>query len=111
MSRSTAAPRRLLVAAGAVLFASVFAVLQATPALAAPCGNGQGQAMLLGCVNNTSTDTTVLTVTHDNYSALWVREWGAGSWGIRGDGTVRGVSGAGGTYGVYGDGGTYGVYG
>jgi hypothetical protein len=101
--------RSIIATASAVL---VLSTVWTPAAFAANCGNGQnGQALLMGCDNNTSTDTTVYTQTHDAYSGLWVKATGAGSWGILAEGTARAVSGLGGTIGVYGSGTTTGVYG
>ena len=62
--------------------------LSLVPKIAASCGNGQGQAMLMGCDNNTSADTTVYTVATDAFSGLWVRETGAVSWEVRARGPI-----------------------
>jgi hypothetical protein len=105
------ASRRFIATAGALLVLGIAGVLGATQAFAANCGNGQGQAVLLGCANNASIDTTVITVPSNGFSGLWVSETGTGSWGIRADGTDRGVSATGGDTGVYGAGVTYGVAG
>ena len=104
---------RATLASVLVLLALIAALMgiAASPAFAAPCGNGQGQALLLGCESNTSTDPTVLTSSEDSSTVLQVFALGPDSTGVRGDGTVIGVWGTGGPYGVFGTGDTYGVYG
>ncbi len=99
-------PRPILASGAAVLALSVVVVaLEAPPAAAAPCGNGQGSPLLLGCEANTATDATWLDGSSDGIIGLRVNELGDGSWGVLGQ-----VGGTGGI-GVVGEGGTYGVEG
>ncbi len=99
-------PRPILASGAAVLALSVVVVaLEAPPAAAAPCGNGQGSPLLLGCEANTATDATWLGGSSDGIIGLRVNELGDGSWGVLGQ-----VGGTGGI-GVVGEGGTYGVEG
>jgi hypothetical protein len=77
--------------------------LEAPPAAAANCGNGQGSPLLLGCANNTATDSTwILGSSTSGGGGLVVNETGANSDGIVGQAVEIGVSGVGGTYGVEG---------
>jgi len=86
--------------------------LEAPPAAAASCGNGQGSPLLLGCANNTANDTTWLGGSSDGIIGLRIEESGNGSWGVLGEAGGIGVVGSGGTYGVWGDSSTgTGVYG
>ncbi len=93
-------PRPILASGAAVLALSVVVVaLEAPPAAAAPCGNGQGSPLLLGCEANTATDATWLGGSSDGIIGLRVNELGDGSWGVLGQ-----VGGTGGTgTGVYGN--------
>ncbi|HXY70974.1 MAG TPA: hypothetical protein VEM41_00390 [Actinomycetota bacterium] len=97
------------IAALGLILAAV--ALPATPALAASCGGGQGQALLLGCDINSAADNTDLTDGTSGGSALEVLEDGTNSTGIGASGGYTGVSSDGGTYGVWAHGGIYGVYG
>src|SRR4029077_5380975 len=74
--------------------------LAASPAFAVLCGNGQGQALLLGCDQNTATDSTQIIATNANvYAGLYVR---GDEVGISGLGDI-GVVGAGDLYAVQGE--------
>jgi hypothetical protein len=96
-------PRPILASGAAVLALSVTVVtLQASPAAAASCGNGQGGALLLGCDNNTATDGTQITGSTANYGFA-AYETAPGSWGVVGTGADTGVIGLGDTYGVWGE--------
>lgn len=97
---------------GVVILGAVTASLvafAAPPALAAFCGGGQGQALLLGCANNTETDSTELLTTSTADPGLVVETNGA--LGLSVSGHTTGLAGGGNTTGVRGDGGIYGVYG
>jgi hypothetical protein len=76
--------------------------LEASPAAAASCGNGQGSPLLLGCDNNTATDNTYILGSSVLAAGLVVSETGAGSYGVDGEADAVGVYGQGGTYGVEG---------
>jgi hypothetical protein len=77
--------------------------LEAPPAAAALCGNGQGGALLLGCSNNTATDPTWINDSSTSGGGgLVVNETGANSDGVVGQAVEIGVFGVGGTYGVEG---------
>ena len=105
-------PRPILASGAAVLALSVVVVaLEAPPAAAASCGNGQGSPLLLGCDNNTATDATSINDATAGSFALAVNETGAGGDGVSAFAADAGVVGGGGTYGVVGNGGTYGVVG
>jgi hypothetical protein len=101
-----ASSRRLIGAGAAVVVLAVLAVTGAAPAFAIPCGGGQGQYLVLGCDNNSSTFTTVLNVASPSTYALSVKETGTGGAGIAAQGTIYGVYGSGTNYGVYGSGGS-----
>jgi hypothetical protein len=83
--------------------------LEAPPAAAANCGNGQGSPLLLGCANNTATDNTVITGSSAT-TGFAVVETAGNSVGVYGVGDASGVEGFGST-GVFGDGGIYGLAG
>ena len=106
-------PRPILVSGAAVLISVLVVALEAPPAAAASCGNGQGGALLLGCDNNTATDPTSINDSSTSGGAgLVVNEAGASSDGVLGQAVLIGVLGVGGTYGVKGVTGTgTGVYG
>jgi hypothetical protein len=74
--------------------------IAASPAFAANCGGGQGQALLLGCNNNTANEETVYF--NENGDALFVGASGSSSTGVVAQGQDYGMRGSGGTYGVYG---------
>ena len=77
--------------------------LEAPPAAAANCGNGQGNPLLLGCANNTATDATWINGSSaTGGGGLVVNETGANSDGVAGQAVHTGVFGTGGTYGVEG---------
>jgi hypothetical protein len=96
-------PRRILASGAAVLISVLVVALEAPPAAAASCGNGQGSPLLLGCANNTATDNTVINDSSTSGGAgLVVSESGAGSDGVLGQAILIGVFGVGGTYGVEG---------
>lgn len=90
-----------LILPAAVLSVSLVA-LEAPPAAAASCGNGQGSPLLLGCANNTATDSTWINGSSASGGGLVVNETGAGSDGVLGQAVEAGVFGVGGTYGVEG---------
>jgi hypothetical protein len=93
--------------------------LDAPAAQAASCGGTQGTALLLGCNNNTSNDTTVVNFATKDSAALYVHDTGTGlgiavlgkstNLGVAGQGDVQGVSGNGGQDGVFGYGGWAGI--
>jgi hypothetical protein len=88
----------------------------ASPASAANCGNGQGQALLLGCNYNKADDTTSL-ITNKAIMAMDIDSSGGLGLMVKGDtgvyaiGTTYALKGLGGAYGTYGTGYTYGVWG
>jgi hypothetical protein len=107
--------RPILASAAAVLTLSVVVALEAPPAAAAACGNGQGSPLLLGCDNNTATDATWINDSTADSFALGVNDTGSGSAGVVGFGGLYGVVGNSGTgtgvYGTTGAEGQNGVYG
>jgi hypothetical protein len=106
-------PRSILASGAAVLALSLVVVaLEAPPAAAASCGNGPGSPLLLGCDNNTATDTTWILGSSSGVTGFLVSESGASSLGVEGAGGDTGVYGTGRTYGVEGSTGIgTGVYG
>ena len=98
-------PRPILASGAAVLALSVVVVaLEAPPAAAAICGNGQGGALLLGCEDNTAIDPTWINDSTGGSFALIVNEGGAGGTAVLGTGDTYGVEGTTGTgTGVYGN--------
>ena len=96
-------PRPILASGAAVLALSVVVVaLEAPPAAAAGCGNGQGSPLLLGCDSNAATDDTVISGSSAGGVGFIVEQFGGGSYGVEGSAVNTGVFGAGGTYGVEG---------
>src|SRR5215470_11415089 len=90
-------PRPILVSGAAVLISVLVVALEAPPAAAASCGNGQGGALLLGCDNNTATDDTWILGSSTSGSGLVVNETGANSNGVVGQAVETGAFGTGGT--------------
>src|SRR6266540_3436659 len=80
-------------------------------AQAANCGATQPGPLLLGCNNNTATDTTVLKTSTIGIPALQVSNTAQVGTGVQGKGGVIGVQGTGGQTGVSGTGSNVGVAG
>src|SRR5439155_10173635 len=54
----------------AIVLAAAIVGICASPAFAAACGNGQGQALLMGCNNNTATDDTSFSTSSSGGAVL-----------------------------------------